>query len=367
MADQSVFDRYIKASFRAKSDADLTEVGLIRRATPLADAFQGRLPFMRELADINEHFGVEVAQTTFNLALSRLPAYGEFIKRVRSYDLQDWSPVAVGAKQYEVTFVASTLPVKGAEGFSQFERWQTWARSMGFTTDIILTDPDGSLRDNAQRISTYLVSNPHPRRILITHGPGATEFRTLLSTRFGLRGENNQAAWGQDLGELVSVRIWINIAGAYNGSSYAKLQNSSQLQQLLLRISNYWGFKGAAARARIWTQLDSRLPVWRVPPVFPLGLQVFNIIGSPLRTNMPVGLMASHDELGRQIGPNDGAVGVFESIAHPGLILPVQGMSHRAEDLKLEPVLKRLLALVVTEDAATEAPVYETGDQQISL
>ena len=60
-------------------------------------------------------------------------------------------------------------------------------------------------------------------------------------------------------------------------------------------------------------------------------------------------LMVSYEQLSREIGPNDGAIGVYESIAHPGLIVPVAGMTHNVENVKIEPIFKRLLAIIAMD------------------
>ncbi|RYZ70968.1 MAG: hypothetical protein EOP05_12580, partial [Proteobacteria bacterium] len=173
--------------FSAKHDADLSEMGLKVRAAPLAEAFKDRLPLARELQDINEHFGVEIAQTVFASALERLPSYGPFIKRVRSFDLKKYS-AQNAASNFEVTIIESQLPLSGRKWGDHAEEWRAWARGLGFKTDVISTLPTNDIWENAALISSHLLSNPHPRRILITLGQGAAEVRSLLTRRLGVRG-----------------------------------------------------------------------------------------------------------------------------------------------------------------------------------
>lgn len=343
-----------RQSFRAKDSADLTEIGLLRRALPLIEAFEGRLPLGRELADINEHFGVEIAQTVFAQCLERIPNYGEFIRRVRSFNLGATTRIREAASRFEVTIVSSSFS-GDRESAARADQWRTWARSMGFTTDVIETDPFGDQRTNAQIISSHLLSHSHPRRILITHGPGAAEFRHLLLMRMGLRGE---AALGSDtspVGELASIKVWLNIEGAYRGASHARLINDSLWQKIKREVSVYLGDSSFGERARRLRQLDPRLALWKSDPVFPEGLQVINLIGLPLRSDLRGSMMVAYETLSREVGPNDGAVSLFESIAHPGLILPVPGLSHAAEAAKLEPVLRRVLAIAALDLSASVA------------
>ncbi len=339
-------------NFRAVDSSELTEVGLLRRAQPLADAFRGRLPLIREIDDINEHFGVEVAQTVFTLALDQIPAYSEFIRQVRGFDLRalDLAKRA-DASRYEVTIVTSAFDIRGEDVEKRIELWRSWARSLGFTTDVIHTDPNAELRENAMTISRHLFSNPHPRRILITYGPGAAEFRLLLGMRAGVAAE------------LASVAYWINLAGAYSGAGWARLRNESPLGKLKLELSKFLGRSTPAAKVRRSRQLDPRLSIWRATVPIPATMQVINLIGLPVRSQVPASLMTSYHSLA-SLGPNDGAVGLFESIAHPGLIVPINGMSHAVEATRLEPFFKRVLGLIALDASSPKFPDHITVEKE---
>jgi hypothetical protein len=363
IAETHASDVGLRQTFRPKSKVDLTEVALIRRAAPLVDAFSGRLPLAREIADINEHFGVEVAQSVFTQALERSPHYNAFIRRVRSYDARQLASVRDHARNFEVTLVRSTLPLRGIAWGEFAEKWQTWARSLGFTTDTIDTLEENDIRQNARVISTYLFSNPHPRRILVTYGQGAAEFRALLNSRLGVR--DGSAPDDSAAGELGSIHTWINVAGAFGGAGVARMKNESWISSLTVELSKYFGRNLIRTRAQRLRELDSRLPAWRSLPRFPSKLQVINVVGQPLRNDMPINLLVSYDHLAREFGPNDGAVGLFESIAHPGLIVPIPGLSQNIESPKFEPVFKRILAIIaedasVTKDVASEKSLVDS-------
>lgn len=351
-------DREIQASFKPQDSTALTEIGLLRRAMPLADAFKGRLPLAKELQDINLHFGMEIAQSVFTLALDNIPSYSLYARAIRSFDLRTVSSddFRKAASKFEVTILATTTGIRGQKD-EHVEQWRTWARSLGFTTDVIHTTPNGDLRVNAQEISRHLLSHPHPRRILITLGSGAAELRQLLTMRMGLRGVEGS---GTGEAELSSLKLWINIAGAYNGSSYAQFINDSFWQKFIRQFAAFTGQRTIEARARRMKQLDPRLPAWRAAPGFPEGLQVVNIVGLAARSEISEGIIASHDRISRTTGPNDGVVGLYESIAHPGFILPVPGLTHRMSPLRIEPILKRVLASFVVDQmkaaTATRSP-----------
>ena len=332
----------LREVFRPRTDADFTEVALIRRSAPLVEAFTSRLPLQKELKDIFDSFGTEIAQTVFRQALERSPIYSGLIRRVRSFDPRTFELIRDNAHSFEVTIVRSSMPIRGLPWGEFADVWQRWARAMGFTTDIIETREDNDIRANAKAISTYLFSNPHPRRILVTYGQGAAEFRSLLTQRMGARGLEPG-----DAGELAQIHTWINIAGAYSGAAVARFENDSWFESLKLELSRYFGRFPVQARAARTRQLDSRLPLWRTAPNFPPQMQVISVVGMPYKNDLPMNLKVSSIDVTKAVGVNDGAIGLYESIAHPGLIIPVQGMTQMAESYKLEPVLRRLLAIVV--------------------
>lgn len=364
-------DAELRDSFRARpGSADALDVGLARRAAPLADAFAGRLPLERELLDISSHFGIDVANTVFEECVSRSSVYGPFVRRVRGLDarvLRDLAlgrdsvvgPRAASARSIEVTIVRSSLAAPDIAWGVFADTWREWARGLGFTTDIIETQPDADIRENARRISTYLFSNPHPQRILVTYGQGAAEFRALLQTRLGVR-TGGEAFAAEDSGELSSLIAWINVCGAWNGSAYARVQSRSWASWLRNEFASFFGRTSVLWELRRWRQLDSRLPAWRSAPVFPRGLRVVNVVGLP--TALPLKLILSHREIGLAVGPNDGVVGLYESLANPGLVIPVAGLSHAAESLRLRAVFERVLA-VIAQDAYVDvaAPADARG------
>lgn len=355
-------------SYGIQHDADLSEMGLKVRAAPLAEAFKDRLPLSRELQDINEHFGVEIAQAVFATALERLPSYGPFIRRVRAFDLKKTSRLGAeatklqaAASQFEVTIVESQLPLSGRKWGDHAEEWRAWARTLGFKTDVISTVPGNDIWENAALISSHLLSNPHPRRILITLGQGAAEFRSLLTRRLGVRGADKTSTLtseaSEHAGELDSICLWINVAGAYSGAGITRHWKRSFVSRLAMKAA----LLITGRKESVVNQIDTKLSAFRAAPNFPRGMKVINLVGFPNRVNLHSSLVLSYHLLSQKI-PNDGMVDLYSAIAHPGLILPVVGMTARAETLKLEPILKRVLA-AYAEDYAAELSLNNTTKQ----
>lgn len=348
--------------YQLRADTELTEVGLRVRAAPLAAAFPDRLPLARELKDINEHFGVEIAQATFSTVVEKHPHYGPFLKRVRGFDSRKFAESELRdiAASFEVTIVASQLPRSGRTWGDHSSEWASWARSLGFKTDVIRTLPSNDIWQNAALISSHLLSNPHPRRILITIGQGAAEFRSLLTRRLGVRA-NSPAPKAEQAGELDSIRLWINIAGAYSGSDAIRYWKRSLLTQVALSFELWTSGRNRS----VMNQIDSKLSAFKSAPNFPAAMQVVNVVGLPLRAQIPSELILSYHALSKSM-PTDGLTELYNSLAHPGLIVPIEGMSAKAESLKLEPILKRLLA-VYAEDAAVRESNKKEADESASF
>jgi hypothetical protein len=79
---------------------------------------------------------------------------------------------------------------------------------------------------------------------------------------------------------------------------------------------------------------------------------VASLFGIPYLTQVPIELRASYLRLSN-IGPNDGVLLSADGIVHPGLAVPVPGLTHRAESVILEPMLKRLMLAIATMMAET--------------
>jgi hypothetical protein len=85
---------------------------------------------------------------------------------------------------------------------------------------------------------------------------------------------------------------------------------------------------------------------WKGEVPLPPGMMVTSIVGAPLAPHMPSGLLAKYLDLA-EMGPNDGALLLSEAMVEPSAVIPVPGMSHWCEPVKLKPVLQRTLGVMV--------------------
>lgn len=338
---------------RATDSPDTNPMSLLRRAIPIAEAFQGRVPLRSELRELTRELGVELATSVFQRAVLNSDLHGPFTREVRAFDLSDRSILSRLASGFEVTVVASNLYQSGRTWGDHVEEWRGWAREMGFTTDAIATDPRASVAANARHISNHLSETKHPHRILVTYGQGASEFRFLLDRKLRRDAESVSRTGN----ELSTVRAWINVCGSFGGA----MASDRLLKGFINRKMNRFEMRLKGRNPLVLDETSTQSPLWKNAPSVPSQMLVASLVGIPLLSQIPAGLITSYREIA-QVEPNDGAVAVMDAVAHPGLIVPAPGLSHRAESVVLEPVFRRLLAMTaltmrqsLAEAAATSA------------
>ena len=320
--------------FRPQSSVDLSEIQLAHKAAPISEAFHGRLPTASELQNVTEELGIELATAFFHRVVMDSDAHGPFNKRLRQYDLDIEHRPDI-AKTFEIAFVASNLPQSRRKWGDHVEVWRKWARELGFTTDDIQTQPRLSITENARIVQEHLLKYPHARRIIVTYGQGASELRLLLEKRIRIGNIDRGAA-------LLSVAAWINICGSVSGSGSSEILSRGIFKNRFHRLSLL--LQGRSRHIHLQTSAACKL--WERPLVVPKEIFVTNIIGLPMMWQVPIGFRAFYQEMGK-LSPNDGVVTAAQSLAHPGVVVPISGMSHKAGNVLLKPVLQRVLSMAM--------------------
>ena len=313
-------------------------------ANQLGAVFEGRLPTARELENITEELGVAMATGILLKILQDSPLHGEFARRMR-----DEEPSAAKARparmnECEVAVIASNHFASGREWGDHVDAWRAWARELGYTTEVIETQKSLSVAENARRIREFLKANPHPKRLLVSYGQGSAEFRYLLHR---LRALNA-------LDEVDGIRSWLNVCGAVYGSSYSAYLNESLFRRMLSK----WQLQWSGRSPLVLSETSNLYPLWKELPPIPRHLTTINLVGLAEASDLPQGFRFPFDLLAKS-QPNDGVVRFLEAVAHPGFIVPVQGMSHRLIDYKLKPALQRSLLVLgrALAEVRTERPL----------
>lgn len=322
--------------FRPQAETDFSEVALARKAELLLKAFNGRLPTTAELINITEELGVELGTAVFLRSLQESNTHGAFLRKLRAFSLDGLDRSICG--DFEVAIVASNLFQSGRRWGDHAATWRSWARELEFKTEVIETDPRRSVAANARVIFEHLARSPERPRFVVTYGQGSAEMRYLLHRRV------NRDPVEPLPEELENVRGWISICGAFGGASSSRLLQENRLQRLLVRLR----MKVAGRNPITLAETTPTFPLWRKPLPVPKGMAIVSVVGAPQRWQVSRGLRLSYDAIAAHC-PNDGLVNVLEASAYPGLLVPVAGMEHRASDAALEPVFKRILAVMAMD------------------
>ncbi len=342
------------ARLRPTRPEDFSEMALAQKASQLGEVFEGRVPSARELENITEELGVELATAIVLKILQDSPVHGEFGRRMRAIDPADPLDRSSLTNEIEVTVVASNHFRSGRKWGDHVDTWRAWARDIGFKTDVIETLPGSSVAENARLIREMLTGGHRTRRIIVTYGQGASEFRYLLHRLRALNGMH----------ELNDVRGWLNICGSFNGSSASRYYDQNvfrrSLEKIRLRLSG--------RNPSTVSETSSSFLMWRYPTGIPRELITVSLVGLPMRWQISRGLYFLYDQISRR-QPNDGVVSFLEATAQPGVIVPISGMSHHAAEMKLRPVFQRTLLLMANslEIEAKKSPTSEPPGLELDL
>lgn len=319
--------------------SDIQILNLAHKATQIIEAFPDRCPNSRELEEMTRVFGIDLVTVALVKILSQVSPNRFFLERVdqayRSLKSKDFSAPKseLGKMTPEFCVIESHDPfTPGASWGKHVDQWRGWARECGYTTEVIRTKPGNHPLENADLIRKQLSEMPHDNRIIATLGQGGAEFRILIE----------KLLISSPL-ELQGIQMWLNVAGLVRGASGP---------QALSRIDKK--INGFGYRLRGWPSdiagylSSSHARLTSEPDLHGIPFVCVSMVGLPNLASAPMGLKGAFQRLGLN-GPNDGVAMFYESIVRPGYIVPVSGMSHRAESERLGPWLRAVL-LAFQED-----------------
>lgn len=319
--------------------SDIQVLNLAHKATQIIEAFPDRHPNPRELEEITRVFGLDLATVALVKILSQISPNRFFLERVdqayRDLKSKDYTVqrTELGKLTPELCVIESHDPfAPGSAWGKHVEQWRAWARECGYTTEVIRTKPGNHPLENADLIRKQLSEMPHDNRIVATLGQGGAEFRILVEKL--LKSAPH---------ELHGIQMWLNVAGLVRGASGPQAPNKID------KKINGFGYRLRGWPSDIAGYLSSANARLAIEPDFSgLTFVCVSMVGLPNILSAPVGIKGAFQSLGIN-GPNDGVAMFHESIVRPGYIVPVSGMSHRAESERLGPWLKSVL-LAFQED-----------------
>jgi hypothetical protein len=371
--------------------SDRTAMNLAHKAAMIIEAFPDRIPNSRELEDMTRAFGVDLVSMGLKKILASVSPNRFFLERVdrvyrdirlsagrdirlsagRDIRLSAGRDIRLSAgptgnrpiptldrralpldERAELCIIESVDPMTPNTSWGgHVETWRSWGRKAGLTTDVIQTEKKNGLLANAEIIRRELALQPHDRRIIATVGQGSAEFRLLLEQLL----KNSPA-------ELHGIQMWINVSGLVRGGSGVNRSRRSWWSRKTTSLSHSLrGWPSSIAH-----QLSHTNPRLRLEPELQgLPFVCVSMVGFPGVGDVPGPLKMSFLEMSR-VAPNDGLAYFHESILRPGYIVPVPGMSHRAEPEKLGPWFQAVLtAFAFDREAvrpATDGAKAEPGD-----
>ena len=370
---------------------DRNVMNLAHKSAMIVDAFPDRIPNARELEDMTRAFGIDLVTMALTKILAGVCPIKYCLDRVdrvyRDVQIALRSEAVAGVspsfdktpppsntsgnyvngkfvpkdERAELCIIESVDPLTpGAKWGAHVELWRSWGRRAGLTTDVIQTVKGNSLLANADIIRRELALQPHDRRIIATVGQGGAEFRLLLEQLLKTAPH-----------ELAGIQMWVNVAGLIRGGSGVHARRSNFWDRKMLEISTRLrGWPGSMPHQL--SHLNPRLR--NEPELHGLPFVCVSMVGFPTVGDVPAGLKGSYLEMASR-GPNDGLATFHEAILRPGYVVPVPGMSHRAEPERLGPWFQAVLSAfaydrssVKTDEAVDvapggdESPTFTFGD-----
>lgn len=319
--------------------SDVQVLNLAHKATQIIEAFPDRYPNPRELEEMTRVFGLDLVTVALVKVLSQISPNRFFLERVdqafRNLKSKEFfAPKSeLGKMTPELCVIESSDPFAPGAGWGKHvDQWRAWARECGYTTEVIRTKPGNHPLENADLIRKQLAEMPHDNRVIATVGQGGAEFRILV-----------EKLLKSSPFELHGIQMWLNVAGLIRGAS-----GPQALSKVDKKINGF-GYRLRGWPSDIAGYLSSSHARLVAEPDFSgLSFVCVSMVGLPNVVTAPAGLKGAFQKLGMN-GPNDGVAMFHESIVRPGYVVPVSGMSHRAESERLGPWLKSVL-LAFQED-----------------
>lgn len=238
-------------------------------------------------------------------------------------------------------------PGTGADGAAV----RAAAVALGGRASLIPAASIGTLADNATTIVDWLSHQPPEPVVLVSLSKGGADVKCALAA------PHAAAAFRH-------VVAWINVGGITDGSGMISWLLDHRAATLIYQFL-FW-------RRRRDFQFVRDLP--RRPggpldftPAIPKQLTAIHVVGFPLRRHFRTRAARTWHRRLAQWGPNDGAAVLFDACRLPGLIVPIWGVDHFAQDrLDLERLASGLLRWLASR-YRDDDPVASSGHERTWL
>lgn len=255
-------------------------------------------------------------------------------KRIKSVlKRNEWSHTARPAlKRYEVLFVPGFHYMTDKSSGADFANQRQFFHELGVRVDLLRTEEDGTVEENAAIIAANIRALRDADAILVSTSKAGPEVALAL---------------GKILApdETARVKAWISVGGLIRGTplaDYATTWPQSWIVRLMFRYSRT-GFQGIPGLTTAASQ--ARMERIRIPA----SIMIVEYIAVPLSGDIYGSVESRYARL-RKDGPNDGLTLLADELLPNGIAVIEPGIDHfyAAPDIEVKSVA---LANVVAESA----------------
>ena len=240
----------------------------------------------------------------------------------------------IEAEQPHFLFVPGWLYSTNAGTGADFAGPRRLLDALGFETQLIATEENGSIEVNAQIVADYI------RRVVQSTDP-----IVLVST--SKAGPETAHALGHLLRaeESAAVRAWVNVGGLLKGSSLADW--GTEWPNSLL-VGLYFAFKGLDISESLASMTNQRsLKRWQEETI-PDHISVVNFVAVPLSGDITAGAEFGYARA-NHAGPTDGLTAIVDELAHGGATVIEVGLDHYYKDPEIHLKTVALALTVIRE------------------
>jgi hypothetical protein len=232
-----------------------------------------------------------------------------------------WDELVVnGFHDYKFLFVPGfhyvTDPGSGAAFTSQRE----WMRKLGFNVELVLTNEDGTIQENAKLIAQAIrqESKPHAKLILVSTSKGGPE--TVLAL-----GKMLKPA------ETVAVKGWISVGGLIRGTLLADWATEWPQSWFVRAIFSEQGIDPRSLPGLTARESGKRFD----EIVVPQHILIIEYIAAPLSGDIASDVRTRYRLL-RKYGPNDGLTLLGDELLADGITIFEPGLDHFYRDVEID-------------------------------
>lgn len=244
--------------------------------------------------------------------------YGREVKRVKSRtQLGGWVGIVRDRlQQYKLLFIPGFHYVSDKTSGADFFYQRQLMRQLGLNVQLVATEEDGTVEDNAAIIASTVRAESRGKAKLV-----------LVSTSKG--GPETALALGKILqpGETSAVRAWVSVGGLMRGTILADQVTSWPESSVARMIFLFEGIQFRGLAGLTTGASRKRMNAIRLPR----SILIIQYIAAPLSGDITADVRSRYVKL-RKYGPNDGLTLLGDELLPNGITIIEPGLDHFYQD-----------------------------------